>query len=99
VVNKTLGSRGISEDEGITLWPLFSKNNNVILIGRKLHVSTIKKIINQIEKFSPRKKSLADFIPLIELLISDLMRLLEAFKKVNKIPGKPGRSRTPKRLP
>jgi hypothetical protein len=46
-------------------------------------IKTIKKINNQIEKFTPRKKSLKDFIPLIELLISDIKSLLEPLKIIN----------------
>jgi hypothetical protein len=49
-------------------------------------IKTIKKINNQIEKFTPRKKSLKDFIPLIELLISDFNNLLEPYIKGGRRP-------------
>jgi hypothetical protein len=46
-------------------------------------IKTIKKINNRIEKFTPRNKSLKDFIPLIELLISDIKSLLAPVKIIN----------------
>jgi hypothetical protein len=46
-------------------------------------IKTIKKINDQIEKFTPWKKSLKDFIPLIELLISDIKSLLAPLKIIN----------------
>lgn len=71
---------------------IFQKEKNLEPLPKTL--KTIKKINNQIERFTSRKKSLEDFIPSIELLIDDLMSLLLPFTKVNKITGKPGRSKS-----
>ncbi len=70
---------------------IFQKDKNLQPLPQTL--KTVQKINNRIEKFTTREKSLKDFIPSIELLINDLMSLLLPFTKVNKITGKPGRSK------
>ena len=59
--------------------------------GKNLHplpqtIETIQKINNQIEKFTPWKKSLKNFKPLIELLIIDFKSLFKTYIKGGRRP-------------
>jgi len=69
------------QKERLKIW---RKDKNLQPLPRT--IKTIKKINDRIEKFTPWKKSLEDFIPLIWLLISDLKNLLEPYIKGGRRP-------------